>query len=374
MEFALYDESDGYYMTTGSQQGSEQATDDSRIGWAGDFYTASDVHPLLAKCLMKQIREMDDLLGHPSRFTVLEMGPGKGLLARDILHACLNETSDLSSRLTYLLIERSPVMQKIQAQNLGEYVEKGVSVQWHSSLAGLDQQSIHGLIVSNELVDAFPVHRVKKVKGHTLKEVFVDYQDGQLCEYLDEPSTSGIDDYVESYAGGVYQEWPDEYCTEVHLESVRWMKDVARVLQRGFVLTIDYGHTASDYYDVSRNDGTLLCYYKHSASSNPFVRVGEQDITAHVNFSALAIQGQQVGLTVTGFTNLMNFLLGLGADEMLATLDPESEEMQSAIQFLRPQNMGQTFKFLVQHKAVESPTLQGLRYRPYFDGALLSVG
>ena len=370
MELALYDEHEGYYMTVGSSSSGE-AHDDSRIGWTGDVYTSSDVHPLFARCLIKQIREIDELLGRPSPFTVVEMGPGKGLLARDLLHACGDDDSDLFSRLRYLLIERSPVMQQIQERNLSTSVEKGWSVAWHSSLQDLDAYSVHGVVLSNELVDAFPVHRVKKVKDGLLNEVFVNYQDGQFVEYLDRPSTPEISDYLNAYGAGGPQQWSDGYCTEVHLESVRWMNDVARVLQRGFVLTIDYGHTASDYYDASRSDGTLLCYHKHTASSNPYVRVGEQDITAHVNFSALAIQGAKVGLTVTGFTNLMNFLLGLGVDAMLADVDPESEEMQLAIQFLRPQSMGQTFKFLVQHKAIEAPVLQGLQFRPFLRGALL---
>jgi len=264
-------------------------------------------------------------------------------------------------------------MREIQASNLREYVENGWSIEWHSSLATLAQHSVEGVVFSNELVDALPVHRVR-VSDSKLKEVFVDYRDGKFFEHVDEPSTLDIPAYVDAYTNGNALEWPEGYCTEVHVESVRWMADVARVLQRGFVLTIDYGHTASDYYDVSRKEGTLLCYHKHSASSNPYVRVGEQDITAHVNFSALAIKGTEVGLSVTGFTNLMNFLLGLGADTMLADVDPESEEMQSAIQFLRPQSMGQTFKFLVQHKDIESPALQGLQYRPFFDGVLQGVG
>ncbi|MGB0910563.1 MAG: class I SAM-dependent methyltransferase [Nitrospirales bacterium] len=372
MELALYDECDGYYMTVGFHS-PEQSKDDSRIGWSGDFYTSSDVHPLLARCLVKQICEIDGLLGHPSHFTVVEMGPGKGLLAREMMRVCAAEEKGLSSRLTYVLVERSHMMQKIQERNLREYVEKGWSIEWHSSLSTLDPHSVHGVCISNELVDALPVHRVKKVKDCLFQEVFVDYRNGELCEHLDEPSTPDISAYLKSYVHGYDMQWPVGYCTEVHVESVRWMEEVANVLERGVVLTIDYGHTASDYYDVSRTDGTLLCYHKHSASSNPYVRVGEQDITAHVNFSALASKGAEVGLSVTGFTNLMNFLLGLGADRMLADVDPESEEMQSAIQFLRPQSMGQTFKFLVQHKGLESPSLQGLKFRPFFEGALLGA-
>ncbi len=368
MELALYDEHEGYYMTVGSPS-SDQVKEDSRIGWSGDFYTASDVHPLLAQCVCKQIRECDELLGHPTRFTVIEMGPGKGLFAQELLRECSKLNSDFSQRLTYLLVERSQVMKSIQERNLHEYIEKGWLVEWHSSLADLDTQSVHGVVFSNEFVDALPVHRIKRTEK-TLKEIMVDYRDGEFCERCEDLTISDIDDYLD----GMDTQWPQGYCTEIHLESVRWMKDVARVLERGFVLTIDYGHTAQDYYDVSRKDGTLLCYYQHKVSTNPYVRVGEQDITAHVNFTALATHGLHGGLKVTGYTNLMNFLLGLGADMMLSQLDPGSEEMQLAIQFLRPQSMGQTFKVFIQHKGVESPSLAGLTFRPFFDGALLGTG
>ena len=206
-----------------------------------------------------------------------------------------------------------------------------------------------------------------KVVNNALKEVFVNYQGGEFFEEVSDVSTSE----VRAYLAGVEGEWLEGYCTEVHIESVRWMKEVARVLQRGVVVTIDYGHTEQDYYESSRKGGTLLCYHRHSVSTNPYVRVGKQDITAHVNFTALARSGNRSGLSVTGFTNLINFLLGLGADQMLAELNPESEEMQSAIQFLRPHSLGQTFKVLVQHKEIELPILQGLRFRPFFGEALL---
>ena len=140
MELVLYDQDEGYYMTMGSRS-SEQSEEQSRIGWTGDFYTASDVHPLLAQCLAKQIVEVDDLLGAPSQLTVIEMGPGKGLLAREILRACDGSHSDLFDRLTYRLVERSPVMKTLQEQNLKEFSQKGWSIEWAPSLEDLDEHS-----------------------------------------------------------------------------------------------------------------------------------------------------------------------------------------------------------------------------------------
>ena len=226
-------------------------------------------------------------------------------------------------------------MRQTQEENLGRFIDQGWSIEWFASLSALSHESLEGVIFSNELVDAFPVHRVK-VSNDTLQEVFIDHENGELCERLNDLSTSDISTYL----GGIQNGWPEGYTTEVHLESEQWMEDVAQVLQRGFVVTIDYGHTGQDYYDVSRKDGTFLCYYKHRVSSNPYVRIGEQDMTAHVNFSALAKRGSESGLHVTGFTNLMNFLLGLGVDRMLESLDPESEEMQAAIQFFAPTKLG----------------------------------
>ena len=129
MELALYDPEEGYYMTSGPRS-PEQTAEKSRIGWTGDFYTASDVHPLLAQCLAKQIQEIDNLLGRPCQLAVIEMGPGKGLLAREILRAVETSHPDLSDRLTYLLIERSPVMKSFQEQNLREFLQKGWSIDW----------------------------------------------------------------------------------------------------------------------------------------------------------------------------------------------------------------------------------------------------
>ena len=136
------------------------------------------------------------------------------------------------------------------------------------------------------------------------------------------------------------------------------------------MITIDYGHTGSDYYAAERKDGTFMCYYKHAVSTNPYSRVGEQDMTAHVNFSALAKTGKGCGLVPVGFTTLAHWLMGLGVEEMVDDQEPESEEIQALSQLLRPHGMGTTFKVLVQQKGIETVTLQGLRYRAFFDEVL----
>ena len=369
MDLALYDQENGYYMTKSMQESDNSNDARERIGWSGDFYTAPDVHPLLAKAIFNQVQEVDDLLNHPSRMTVLEMGGGKGFLARDFLRECESQVPEMVSRLTYIFIERSPNFRRTQETQLREFVDKGWSIRWAGSLSELTSHEVTGVIFSNEFVDALTVHRVT-VQGGILQEVFVEFRDGGFRERLDQLSTQAIQEYFDH----IHIQLPEGYTTEVHLEAMDWIKEVARVLNRGVMLTIDYGHTAQDYYGPQRRRGTLLGYHRHTVVDNPYLHIGEQDLTAHVNFSGLALVGQRVGLSVTGYTNLMNFLFGLGAEEILSELDQESEELQSAIQLLRPNGMGSTYKVFIQHAGMEVPCLRGLRFRPFFEGSLLGVG
>ena len=369
MELALYDEEFGYYMTFGGRTSDgREMPPQSQIGWGGDFYTAPYLPPLLAKALVRQICEVDELLGRPEEFTILEMGAGEGLLARDVLAECAATAQNLFGRLTYLLIERSPVMRNCQQYHLAPWINKGTSISWAQSLDLLLDDSVTGIVFSNELVDAFPVHRIRIERG-VLKEVFVVIEGDRFVEKISDPSTPALGEFLKAMEVTL----SEGFSTEISLQAVEWMKNVGRVLKRGVVITIDYGHTAQDYFAPIRKDGTLLCYYRHSISHNPYERVGLQDITAHVNFSSLALAGEASNLFVTGFTNLMNFLLGLGIEEMVGGTDPESENVRSAALLLKPGGMGQTFKILIQHKGVERPMLEGLQYRPFFEGVLVDA-
>jgi SAM-dependent MidA family methyltransferase len=149
-----------------------------------------------------------------------------------------------------------------------------------------------------------------------------------------------------------------------------WMEQVAQRIDRGFVVTIDYGHTAQDLYGPERKNGTFLCYSEQLTNEDPFIRVGEQDMTAHVDFSSLAAVGEEQGLHVTGFTNQMSFLMGLGVERMIEELEPESPEFYAGIHLLKPDGMGSTFKVLIQHKGIHHPELDGLKFKPFFGSAL----
>lgn len=359
MELALYHPQYGYYMRQPDR------ADQERIGWSGDFYTSSDVHPILGRALAAQARQMDELLGHPTPFTIVEMGAGKGLLARDCLAAIHATQDDFSSRVRYVLIERSPAMQALQRQNLAPWLNQPGFVTWVEGLEALASQSVTGLFFSNELVDAFPVHRLQMVAGQT-QELFVDYRDGRFEECLKPLSTPALGHYLQR----LNQTWPEGYRTELNLQALKWMEQVAQRIDRGFVVTIDYGHTAQDLYGPERKNGTFLCYYQQLTGDVPYERIGQQDMTAHVDFTGLATVGAAAGLHVTGFTNQMSFLMGLGVEEMLGQLDPESPEFGAAIHLLKPDGMGRTFKILVQHRGVERPELNGLKFKPFFGSAL----
>ena len=358
MELALYHPQFGYYMR--ALEGTE-----NRIGWQGDYYTSSDVHPILGQALARQAEQLDQLLGQPNLFTVVEMGPGKGLLAKHFLSACSNS---FRQRLRYILIDRSPAMRDTQRRNLAQWLSEPGLIAWEDRLDDLAPSSITGLLFSNELLDAFPIHRIH-MTSEGPQEIYVDYRDGQFVECLRPLSTAALAAQLQR----LNPDWPDGYRTEVNLQALDWMAQVARCMNRGIVLTIDYGHTAHDLYRPERKTGTFLCYSRHSTNETPYLHIGTQDMTSHVDFSSLAAAGEAHGLSVTGFTNQLSFLMGLGVESMMAELKPESPEFQAAIHLLKPNGMGGTFKVLVQHKGIECPSLDGLTYKPFWGSALTGL-
>lgn len=358
MELALYHPQFGYYMRP-PESGTE------RIGWSGDFYTSSDVHPILGEALARQAEQIDNILGHPGPFSIVEMGAGRGLLARDFLSAIERRQSPIRHRLRYVLIERSPAMRAAQQQALQPWVRSTGCVTWLEDITSLPQESVTGLIFSNELPDAFPVHRIQIVDKKP-QEVFVDYREGKFVECLLPLSNPELLNYLKR----LRLQLPDGYRAEINLEALSWMKQVARGLNSGIVITIDYGHAAHDLYGPDRSEGTLLCYRSQMTSEDPYQQVGLQDMTAHVDFTSLATSGEVAGLTVTGFTNQMSFLMGLGVEEMINRLEPESPQFYAAIHLLKPEGMGRTFKILIQHKGIDRPELDGLAFKPFFGSAL----
>jgi SAM-dependent MidA family methyltransferase len=354
MEIALYDPSDGYYTTAGD-----------RIGLGGDYYTSPDVHPIFGRLLAKQMIEMETILPRGKPFTILEMGAGKGLLCRDILSALKDASPENPARFRYVVIERSPAMVAKQKELLASAgLEK--SVRWFSDLNEVSADGpMIGCVLSNELVDAFPVHRVIGTR-EGLDEIYVDWDGNRFVESAGPSSTPEL----AAYFDGLKIRLSEGLRAEVNLESAGWIREVGRAMDRGFVITIDYGHPASELFAPHRKKGSLLCYYRHTVNDDPYSRIGEQDITSHVDFTRLALAGAEAGLSVTGFTNQLNFLMGLGIAEETERLDPESPGMLSVKRLLARESMGGVFKVLIQHKGLAPPPLSGLAFRPYFKDVL----
>jgi SAM-dependent MidA family methyltransferase len=219
-----------------------------------------------------------------------------------------------------------------------------------------------GCIFSNELFDAMPVHRVIR-EDHDLRELYVAIGPNGLCEQTGPLSSAALREYFSGQ--GIALEESQQ--AEVNLQACDWIEDAGKRLKRGFVVTIDYGHEASELYDQRHMRGTLLAYQRHRASEDFFRAPGEQDLTAHVNFTALDRWGERGGLIRTGFASQSNFLMALARQSGFADLQSEkmsqSEQARARLLFktlIYPEGMGETFQVLIQHKTVESPQLSGL--------------
>ncbi len=341
MGLCLYHPQHGYYMAARE-----------RIGKGGDFFTSTSVHSLFGALLARQLEQMWQILGGGA-FTVAEQGAGEGHLCLDILNAAAARP-EFYRQIRYRLVEISPENRRRQQQLLAPHAEK---VDWCSveELHGME-----GCFLSNELLDAFPVHLVEKRDGRIF-EVFVKLRDGEIAEDLRPPSNPGILDYF--HRAGV--EPVEGNRAEVNLAAVDWMQQVGRILRRGFVLTIDYGYPTAELYAPFRRDGTLMCYSRHQAGENPYLRIGCQDLTAHVDFGTVQRAGEEQGLFTLFFGEQYRFLLALGFVEALVELQAQvaTEKEARALRLtlknliLPDGGMGETFKVLVQGKDVGRPQL-----------------
>jgi len=351
MEWCLYHPDYGYYR-------SERMS----IGRDGDFYTGPCVHPAFGALIAKQLYQMAEQLGGKT-FDVVEQGAGRGFLCEDILKWGKKHSSPFYQCLRYYLIETSPYLIKEQRERLSEHEKEG-KVVWMDPLAFEEGKAlVEGCFLSNELVDAFPVHQVILDNGN-LKEIYVTEDSGQLKEETGELSDPRIASYFESMDIALQE----GQRAEVNLRALDWMEKVAHCLKKGFVLTIDYGYLAKELYGPHRREGTLLCYTQHQTSDNPYERLGEQDITSHVNFTSLIQKGEEVGLGFTGLVPQYQFLIALGLLQEIESLGRGMSEVEalqlrlSLKHLIEPEiGMGEIFKVLIQHKGISEPKLDGLR-------------
>ncbi len=354
MELALYHPQYGYYTT--------KAVD---IGAQGDFFTSPHLGKDFGELLAVQFAQMWEILGKPAAFTLVEMGAGQGILAVDILKYLYKYYREFFNSLQYIIVEVSSGLKQQQQQLLQGVADK---VKW-CSLEEILNNSITGCIFSNELVDAMPVNLFSLQDGQ-LGEIYVTTSENNtFIELCSAPSTPKLAQYFE-LVGINLASLASNYRSEINLAALDWLSAISQKLQQGYLLTIDYGYSAARYYNPMRSQGTLQCYYRHQYHNNPYLNIGQQDITAHVDFTALERWGEKCGLQKVGFTQQGLFLMALGLGERIATISTDNASDLSQLlqrrevlhQLIDPQGLG-GFGVLVQSKGLPPDIpLKGLTF------------
>jgi SAM-dependent MidA family methyltransferase len=344
MVACLYDPQHGYY--TRAEQLPRR-----------DYFTSVDASPVFGRLLARQFQEMWVELGRPAEFMLVEPGAGAGALAAQILDFAAESCPEFYGALQYVAVERSAA-RRAAAPALAPHL----AAKHFAMVSDMPAQIPYGCIFSNEFFDALPVHRLVR-EGNELREIYVGSDANGLCEQFGALSSPALAEYL-TEQGIALQEGQ---LAEINLEACAWIAEMGAHLGRGFVLTIDYGHEAEELYNHLHMRGTLLAYEKHRASENFFRAPGQQDLTAHVNFTALDHYGTRAGLQRTGFTSQSNFLLSLARHSDFADLQSptmnESQQTRARLLFktlIYPEGMGETFQILIQHKGIAQPHLSGL--------------
>jgi len=357
MELALYSEN-GYY-----------ARAVQRSGRAGDFFTSVDVGPLFGELLAVQIAEMADILGGP--VDLVEAGAGNGRLSADILRALRRDAPATYDRLNLHLVESSPAARAMQRATLDEMAGRLMS-----SAPELPP-SYEGIVIANELLDAMPVHQVV-MREDGLREIYVDVADQRALRTVEgPPSTSALARYLARAGVSLEPGWR----AEIGLAAIDWVRRAAQRLRRGFMMLIDYGHEARELYSVTHASGTLTTFARHTMSGTEgpgapawLANAGEQDITAHIDFTGVRAAAEAEGMQTLGFLDQTYFLLALsGLANPVNSVNPENLENPENLVNLRkrlalktlllPGGLGSTHKVLLFGKGVGTPTLRGCSYR-----------
>jgi len=355
MEFALYDQDAGYYARAAQ-----------RSGRAGDFFTSVDVGTMFGELLEIQLAEMAELLfgqnlapdaGRP--FDLVEAGAGNGRLSADILRAARRRNPPLYDRARLHLVEAGASPRDAQRAALGEVADRLVS-----SSAELPA-SFEGVLVANELLDAFPVHQVV-MRADGLREVYVDVADNRLVAREGPLSTPALRDYLDRLSVTLEPGWR----VEINLRALDWIREVSASLRRGFVILIDYGHEARELYSATHAEGTLTTFARHTMAGPEAARrtppwllnPGEQDITAHVDFTSVRTAAEAAGLETLGFLDQTYFLLALAGAAGADHCDTLKKRLALKT-LLMPGGLGSTHKVLILAKGIGTPALLGCSYR-----------
>jgi len=354
MELCLYDPELGYYSRPAE-----------KFGRAGDFYTSSDVHAVFGRLLARQFEEMWRVLGSPERMELLELGPGRGLFARDVLDWSEKKFPDFFRTVHYTLVERSPALRRSLHTRLSQHLATGRASIIDTSRAGTRVRALSTevplIVVANEFLDALPVE-VVSAEGSLRLAV----ENGRLVEKWVPASTAELE-FLDRY--GVHPGPGDR--TEICFEARQHMEALAEAIERGFFIVIDYGYTREEQL-AGRHLGTIMTYREHTASPNPYEVPGEQDITGHVNFTALVAAAEQNGVQTHRLLTQSQFLMGIGEVNQFADAFEEcrlpQERAKVALQLkhlVTPAGMGETFQVLVASKGVDvalTGQLRGLSF------------
>lgn len=332
MEQALYHPQYGYY-----------ASGKAAIGREGDFFTNVSVGPLFGKLLAGQFLEIWERMGKPEPFTIVEQGANDGRFACDVLQALKN--SELIPALRYVIIEPFEILEKSQRDNLRNFSQAC----WRNNLASLE--SFCGIHFSNELLDAMPCHLVR-FSNDAWHERHVTFSKNEGSFVLvdgppaDEPLVYGISQANPPRIEG--------YQTEINLNIPIWLNEVSAKMEKGFLITIDYGYPRSFFNIPERVDGTLSGYSRHHRM-NPLSMPGEIDISAHVEFTSVVEHAQKKGFLTAGFTDQHHFMAALGVHEFSGIQSPEPEMQKTLNAFktlMHPELMGLSFKVLALQKGI----------------------
>ncbi len=334
MELALYAPGLGYY-SAGSH----------KLGAAGDFITAPEIAPLFSRTLAHAVAPL--LATLPAEAALLEAGAGSGRMAADVLAAL----AGLGHEPGYRILERSADLRERQRETL-QAAGLGERVQWLAELP----TGFTGVVLANELLDALPVHRLIRQDGRwheawvTATDTGFRWQTGPFSDPRLAARLAAIEATV--------PDLPADYATEINLAAEDWIATLGERLEQGAMLLIDYGYGRAEYYHPERRHGTLNCHYRHRSHPDPFRYPGLQDITAHVDFTAIADAALAAGLKVAGYTTQAHFLLGSGLPQLAGFSEDPAEQLAISNQIRRltlPQEMGETFKVMLLTKDLEVP-------------------
>ena len=323
MNTALYDPGAGYYS----------AADSAVFGKEGDFITAPEMSPVFARCLAAQCAELLKLLPDAD---ILEIGAGSGKLAYNLLSE-LQQLDCMPRR--YFIQEISPVMRQRQRQLLGSSYGKS-EIEWVST-----PPPFTGVVLANEVIDALPFHSLVLRGGKWWQRLVAVAANGVDFEWQEAPLPDSLRPFVPELAAAA-TEYADGYLSECRSNVGSWLQDIGRSLRRGLLLCIDYGYPRQEYLHPQRSMGTMLCHYRHQADDDPLRDVGQKDITASVDFSALADEAVARGFELCGYTTQAGFMLSMGVDKMLNTV----EERRQLGDLLYHGAMGERFKVIALGK------------------------